>query len=165
MRAGCRGLLGDSGGAVVELAVVLSFLGVPLLLGTTDIAQLVYSSIEVSDAAHAGAMYGMTSQASASQTAQITTAAQNDASDFGASLIVTPTAYFACASDEGGTQYPGTVAGEAAAVAACTGGDNHALEFIQVSVSAPVTLPFACCGIPNPMTLSSTSVMEVEDMP
>jgi hypothetical protein len=109
----------------------------------------------------------MTSSNLASDTANIQAAAQNEASDFGggsgvfsAALTVTPTAYWACSANQGGTQYTG-VNGKANAATACTGTGNYPLEFIQVVVSAPVTLPFHCCGLPATTTLSGTSVMEV----
>jgi Flp pilus assembly protein TadG len=159
----CRRVCGDSGNAVLEFAVIMAFLAPPLLLGTTDLAVLVYSSIEISNAAHAGAMYGMTNSNLASATAMIQIVAQNEASDFGTNLVVTPTTYYACSADQGGAQYPTTTAGLAAAAAACpSSATNHYLEFLQVVASAPVTLPFSCCGLPKTTTLTRTSVMEVE---
>jgi len=121
-------------------------------------AVLIYSSIEIANAAHAGVMYGMTAPNLAADTANITLAAQNEASDFGANLTVTPTAYYACATDQGGAQY----ASSTAATTACTGTGNSSLEYVQVVVSAPVTLPFSCCGLKSPVTLTRSSVMEVE---
>ena len=44
---------------------MIGVIGVPLLLVTTDLATIVYGSIEISNAAHAGAMYGMTSATAA----------------------------------------------------------------------------------------------------
>jgi Flp pilus assembly protein TadG len=164
----CGDLCGESGASLVEVALILSFFGVPLLFGTSDMATLVYSSIELSNAAHVGAMYGMVSSNAASEIANITTAAQNEATDFvtsqGAStLTVTPTSYYACSVAEGGTQYPNTAAGLTSASSACpTSAVNHYLLFVQVVVSGPVTLPFSCCGLSSTITLSSKSVMEVE---
>jgi hypothetical protein len=110
----------------------------------------------------------MTSSNLAADTPGITLAAQNEAPAFvnsqGAStLTVTPTTYYACSAAQGGTQYPTTTAGLTAAQAACpSSATNHYLQFIQVVVSGPVTLPFSCCNFPASITLSSTSVMEVE---
>jgi Flp pilus assembly protein TadG len=157
----------------VELALIVSILGLPLLLGIADMGMLVYSAIEIADAAHAGAMYGITSASAASETSNMIAAAQADAPNFvnglGAStLTVTPTSYYACSVAEGGTQYTPAEYGsitlaQAAANAACTPSPNHALYFVQVVASAPVTLPFHCCGLPATFTMSSTSVMEVEE--
>jgi hypothetical protein len=124
-------------------------------------ASLVYDSIEISNAANAGAAYGMQSLTFASNTSGMTTAAQNEASDFGAALSVTPTTYYACSSAIGGTQYTGASA-QSNANAGCTGTGNHALEFVQVKTSASVTPSIHWLGLPSSFTLTGSSVMEVE---
>jgi Flp pilus assembly protein TadG len=159
--AHCSGLRGESGGALVELAVVVAFLGIPLLLGTAEMASLVYDSIEISNSANAGSAYGMQSLTYASNTSGMTTAAQTEASDFGAALSVTPTTYYACSNAIGGTQYTGSSA-QSNANAACTGIGNHALEFVQVKTSASVTPSIHWLGLPSSFTLTGSSVMEVE---
>lgn len=170
LRLAARGrhLAGDSGQALAEFAVILGVIGVPLLLGTTDLAFLVYDSIEVSSAAHAGAMYGMTSASAASETSSIVAAVQSEAADFASSsLTIAPTTYYACSAAEGGTQYTGSnnqvnsVALANAAAACPAGAANHYLEFVQVNVSASVTPPFHCPGLPSTFQLNSQSVMEV----
>jgi Flp pilus assembly protein TadG len=153
------GFRGDRGSALVEFALVLSFFAMPMLLGTAEMATLIYASIEVSNAAHAGAMYGMMSSTFAGNSAQIIGAAQAEASDFGANLVVTPTSYFACSAALGGTRYTS----QTAANTACSGAGNHSLQFIQVAASVPVVLPFRCPGIPSTITLNSSSIMEVEE--
>ncbi|MGD0729683.1 MAG: hypothetical protein ABR956_00360 [Terracidiphilus sp.] len=158
--ARCRELRDDSGNAVVELALVVSFFGAPMLFATVDLSTLFFDSIEISNASHSAAMYGMQSASYASQTTTMTTIAQADASDFAsANVSVTPTIYYACSNAQGATQYNTN----SAATSACTGSGNQPLEFVQVVVSAPVTLPFTCCGLPTSNTLSSTSVMQVEE--
>jgi len=157
-----RRLRSQSGSAMVELAVVVSILGVPLLIGTSQMGLIVYDSIEVSNAAYVGAEYGMQSLTYASDTAQITAAARAEAADFsGTSVTVTPTIYYACATAMGGTQYTGTNA-QSNAVAACTGSDNRAVEFIKVTTSVPVTPVIHAPGLPATYTLTGSSVMEVE---
>ncbi len=164
IRARCASLRGEGGGALVELAIMLALLGVPLLLGTADIATLIYSSIEVSNAAHAGAIYGMQSAADANNSADIIIAAQDEASDIPtANMNVTPSVFYACSASESGTQYPGTTEGEAEATSDCAGAGNHPLEFVQVVAAVSVTPPFHCPGLPATLKLRSTSVMEVEE--
>jgi Flp pilus assembly protein TadG len=142
------------------MALMLGLFAPPLLLGTADVGTWVYSSIEISNASHAAAMYGMTSLTAAADTTGMTTIAQAEASDFGTNLTVTPTVYFACSAAEGGTQYTT----QTAANAICpSGATNHNLEFIQVVVSGHVTPPLHCPGLPATFTQSSTSVMEVEE--
>jgi Flp pilus assembly protein TadG len=151
-------LRGDAGSALAELGVFFSMLVVPLLLGTTDLATVVYDSIEISNAAHAGAVAGAPTSAQAAATSTIKTAAQAEAADFSSSSVtVTPTTYYVCNTAQGGTQY----STQSAANTACTS-PAYALEFVQVTVSAPLTLPFHCCGLPASITLYSSSVMEVE---
>lgn len=149
----------EDGGALVELAVVLGILGVPLLLATLYTSTLLFDEIEIANAAHAGALYGMQSMGYAADTAGITAAAQNEAADFGTSLTVTPTIYYACSSAEGGTQY----STQTDATTACTGGLNHPLEFLQVTASGSAKPIASVPGLPSTIALSSTSVMEVEE--
>ena len=99
-----REMRGDAGGAIVEMALMIGIFGTPMMLATVESATWVYSSIEVSNAAHAGAMYGMTSATLAADTSGIA-AARAEATDFGTNLTVTPTVYFACSAAIGGTQY------------------------------------------------------------
>ncbi len=152
-------MLADRGDALVEAAVMLSLFVVPVLLGTIDVGTVVYSSIEVTDAAHAGAMYGMVSSTFAADSANIKAAAQADAADFGTNLAVTPTVYYACSSALTGTQY----ATQSAAVSACSGSGNHALQFIQVVASAQVRPGFRLPGLAATFPVSVTAVMEVQE--
>lgn len=153
-----KGLRDESGNALIELALMTSFIGVPLLLGTMQTGFLVYDSIEISDAAYAGALYGMQSATFAAESSTIVSTAQAEAADFGTALTVTPTAYYACSLDIVGAQYTT----QSAANSACTGGTNHALEFIKVTTSATVTPIVHCPGLAKTYTLTGTSTLEVE---
>jgi Flp pilus assembly protein TadG len=158
IRVGCRGMRDDAGGSLVELGFMLSILGVPLMLGVVYMGNLEHYSIEISNAAHAGAMYGMRSSTYASNTSGITTASRNEASDFGTALAVTPTTYYACSNAEGGTTYTT----QALAAAGC-GTGTHTLEFLQVVATASVTPLGSVSGMASTVSLSSTSVMEVQE--
>jgi Flp pilus assembly protein TadG len=158
----CRKQLGrESGNASLELALALSMFGAPLMLGTSEAAFMIYDSIEVSNAAHAGAMYGMISSTLASDTSGIQRAAQGEAADFGNNLTVTPTVYYACSNAVTGTQY----STESAASAVCPGNNpsNHYLEFVQVASSISVTSPVQMPGLPKTWTLNGSSTMEVQE--
>jgi len=155
--ARCGLLRGEGAGSLVEVALFVSILVPPILLGVADMGMVIYYSIEISNAAHTGALYGMPTSVDAANTAGITTAAQAEAHDFpSAKVTVTPTTYWVCNTAQGGTTY----ATSAAATSPCS--PAYPLEFVKVVVSAPVTPPFHCCGIPASITLSSTSIMEVE---
>lgn len=158
-RAAARALADEAGNALIELAIVLSLLGVPLLTGTIYIGVMLLDSIIVTNAAHAGAEYAMTSSTYAEDSAGIVTAAQDDATGLGVTLNVTPTMYYACSTAINGTQYTT----QAAANAACTGGTSHSLQFIQVTTSATITPPVTLPGLSKSVTLTGTSVQEVEE--
>jgi Flp pilus assembly protein TadG len=152
-----RRLRDESGSALVELGLTLGLLGVPLLMGTVHFSILLIDSMIVSNAAHAGAEYAMASSTYAEDTSNIVTAAQEDASGLGTTLNVTPTIFYACSASIGGTQY----STQSAAATACS--SSHALEFVQVVANATVTPVLGFPGFPNTVTLSGTSIMEVEE--
>lgn len=159
VKACLRLLQEDAGNAIVEMAFCISLLGIPILFGTVDLSTMVYNSIEVSSAAHAGAMYGMISSTFAADTAGVSSAAANDAPDLNSILVVTPTVYYACSDSLGGVQY----STQSAATSACTGGSNHSLEFVKVVTTATVHPTIRCPGLPATYTLVGASVMEVEE--
>lgn len=149
----------ETGSAMVELGFMLAILGLPLLLATSYFGVLLLDQIEVSNAAHTGAMYAMTSSTFAEDSSNIIAAAQAETNRFGSALSVTPNIFYACSTAIGGTQY----STQALANAACTGGTNHSLEFISVTASASVTPLGSFPGFAKTVTISSTSVMEVEE--
>ena len=151
----------EQGSALVELALVVALLGVPLLLATGEVGPLLYDAAEVQNAAHAGALYGMQSSTFAADTIGMITAAQTEATDFSSSLTVVPLTYYACATAIGGTQYTGSNA-QSSAQSACTGTGNHPLEFVQVSTTLQVSPAIRCPGLATTFTLTGSSVMEVE---
>jgi Flp pilus assembly protein TadG len=155
----CRFLREEQGNALIEMALCISLLGMPLLVGTVELGGMIYTSIEVSNAAHAAAMYGMISSTFAASSSGMITAAQNEATDLGTNLSVTPTAFYACSQAVNGTQY----STQSAANSACTGGTNHTLEFVKVNTSTTVTPPIRCPGLPASYTLTGLSVMEVQE--
>jgi Flp pilus assembly protein TadG len=154
----CRLLREEHGNALVETAMCLSFLGLPMLVGTVEMGGMTYESVEISNAAHAGAAYGMISSTFAGDTSNIIAAAQAEASDFGTGLSVTPVVYYACSNSIGGTQYTS----QSAASTGCSG-SGHSLEFIQVTTSGTVTPAIHCPGLPASYTLKGVSVMEVQE--
>ncbi len=157
-----RELGGDRGSAVVELALLVAFFATPLLLGTAEVGILVYDSIEVTNAAAAGAGYAMQSATYSADTSGITAAARAEAADFsGTTLSVTPSVFYVCSTAITGTRYTGSSA-QSNATSACTGGTNHALQFVEVTTSASVSPPVQIVGLPTTFTLSGESTMEVE---
>ena len=157
--ARCRPWRGESGGAIVELALTLSLLGVPMLAGTVDMGIYIYDSIEVSDAAHAAAMYGSYSSGYATDNTTMKSIAQADAANFGAGLTATPSTFYVCSSAIGGAQY----STQSAATTACTGAGNHPLQLVQVLTTANAAVPIHVPTFPSTLVVSGTSVMEVQE--
>ncbi len=150
----------EAGNAALELALTFGIFALPLMVGGSELASVIYDSIELSNCAHAGAMYGMMSSTFAADTAGIQKAAQAEAADFGTSVTVTPTSYYACSSAVDGTQY----ATEAAAAAVCpANASNHYLQFINVVSTVTITPPAQLPGLPKTWTLHGSSVMEVQE--
>jgi Flp pilus assembly protein TadG len=71
---------GERGDALVEMAILLPLLTL-LLLGAFEVALAVYTSIEVSSAALAGAQYGAQNSTNAGDTTGIQNAATADAAN------------------------------------------------------------------------------------
>jgi hypothetical protein len=89
----------EAGQSLVEFALALPLLLV-LVLGAIDLGRLVYMSVGVTNAAHAGAQYGCQNPAAAGDVTGIQTAAANDAADLvgvgNGSLTTTSTSYCQC---------------------------------------------------------------------
>lgn len=87
----------DTGSATVEFALLLPMM-LLLVLGVVDFARLFYAAITVASAARAGVQYGAQDTTTARNTAQMQTAALNDATDI---TGVTATAEFYCECSNG----------------------------------------------------------------
>ena len=134
-----RGIFFDeAGSSLVELTLFMGLLAPVMLFGTCEVASLAYASIEVSNAAHAGAAYAAVTYMQNSKTAlptaaQVTTAAQNDVPDIAAFLkkgtSLTATMATGCT---GGTATAGNTI-----PTTCAG----ALPFVQVTINATVVPP------------------------
>jgi Flp pilus assembly protein TadG len=141
------------GQAMVELAIALPIL-LLLTLGVIEFGRAAYYSIEVSDAARAGAQYGSQSLADAANTVNITQAALNSAQDISAGITFNPPPAQSCVC-------PGT--------AAVTGGDCTGLlgcfyPMVYVTVTTKYTLDtlFQYPGLPTSFSLNGSSTMPVQ---
>jgi Flp pilus assembly protein TadG len=154
----------EEGQALIEAAVTLPIL-LLLLVGATDFAMAAYGSIEVTNAANAGADYGAASAIAAADQAGIENAAATDAANMvtpaGASTLTTSVSYSYICSN--GAPWAGTPP-----VVSCPGG--AAVETIltvntTASYSPPihlVALPFiGTLGLPTSYTLVGQAVRKV----
>ena len=115
----------ESGHAILELAILAPMLML-LLFGMGDFARVFYAGIEVTNAAYAGAMYGVQTVGTAKKLDAIRTAAKNDASDLkAASLTVTPAQVCKCPDNSAGS-----------CTGTCSGGGKLRL-YVQVTATYP----------------------------
>jgi Flp pilus assembly protein TadG len=141
----------ESGQAFVELALVLPIF-LLLLVGAAELGRIAYASIEVSNAARAGAAYGAQSHITASDPVGIQLAATQDAPDI-TSISATATQSCSCSD--------GTAITCANAATSCIS-PARIIEYVQVNTTAPVNTLFHLPGIPNSITLNGQAIMRVE---
>jgi Flp pilus assembly protein TadG len=128
----------ERGESLVEFALMLPFLGL-LLLGVIDFGRAYYLSIEVTSAAHTGALYGVRNP---SDTTGMQSAAIGDAADISS---ITATATYGCECSDGSN-----------AVAPCSvrpSCSTNVVNYVQVNTSATYKPMFPWPGIPGTMTL------------
>ena len=141
-------LFGSGGAAAVELALMLPFL-VFMLITVVELGRLAYFSIEVSNAAHAGAQYGAQSEVTAASNAGMVQAALNDGYNV---TGLTATAGYFCECSTG-TSVVSCV------LASCSG--SRLIEYVQVNTSATVKPLVQYPGIPASYNLSGSAIMRV----
>jgi Flp pilus assembly pilin Flp len=153
-----RALREDTGASLIEVSLILGILAPAMLMGTAGAAGFVYASIEVSNAAHAGAAYAAEYYIANSNTAlptssQVTSAVQNDAPELTAVL-------------KPGTSISVTMATGCTGGAATTGNSipscsSGVLPYVQVTTQATVAPLTAFSGLPSSITMSSQAVINL----
>ncbi len=168
LTARVAGLHDESGNALIELAMIFTFLGIPMLWGTSQMGVLVYDSIEVSNAANAGAVFGAQTTSEAINTSGIASAAQADASDFprtnmgNSALTVTSNIFYYCANAIGGANPQYTTTAAATAACGAAGSTNETVEFVQVNTSATVTPFLKFPGMRSSYPIVGQSILAVQ---
>jgi Flp pilus assembly protein TadG len=156
-----RDLSLDKGQAFVELALVLPVF-MMLLVGVVVVGRLAYASIEVSNAARAGAAYAAQTSTTAADSTNITLAAKQDGSNIISSdLTVTPTYSCSCESNTGTIASLNSCSSADANLTTC-GGTSRIVVVVQVNTSAPVGTLFHLPGIPSTVTLRGQAIMKVQ---
>jgi Flp pilus assembly protein TadG len=146
-RAGKYWHQGRWGQSVVELAFMIPVM-IALLLVVSDYARVFYAYLEVSDAARAGAQYGMQNRATAADLSRMQTTAVSAAPDLTA---MTATASSFCTCSDGG-----------ATVSCSSSGCPTTLQlFVQVTTNYTFKTIFAFPGIPGSVALQGISVLRV----
>ena len=145
----CRFASDATGSALVEFALILPVL-LLLTFGAIDFAFWIQRSMVVSEAAHAGAVYGTLPGKDTDfvdMQAAAVAASQNLAG-----LQATPANW--CACSPAGTPLP-------SCSSACPAPSGPQVEYVQVSTSLPVLPLFAYPGIPASFTVQGFSVLRV----
>jgi len=135
------------GTALAELALVTPLLCL-LLCGSIDLGRIFYASIEVANAAHAGAAYGARTVSLANDTAGMKTAALNDAPDYSS---ITAAGSYVCQCPSTGTNVN------------CTNWQGNCLAAPQILVTVTTSMQvypmIPWPGVPNPVTVSSSATI------
>jgi len=146
----------ETGSAMVEMVIVLPFL-LMLLFIATEFGQFSYFSIEVANAAHAGAQFGASSPTNAANISGMQQAALNDASDV-SGLSSTASSFCRCSSGGGNV---------ACLLTSCSG-SSRLIQYVKVNTKAtlipwfsypPISTAFAPLVSPN--SFNATAIMRV----
>jgi Flp pilus assembly protein TadG len=135
----------DQGSSIVETALILPVLFLMLVVAV-DLGRAYYVAIEVTSAAHAGALYG--AQFS-NDTVGMTTAAALDAPDVPTLKAV---ATYGCECAEGGGASPSC----ATVPASCT---YNVVNYAEVDTSVNYVPILIYPGLPQSFTLTGKSIM------
>ncbi len=138
---------GESGQALVELALILPFMFL-LLMGAGEMARLAYAAIEVTHAARAGASYGIQSVDTMGDKAGIQSAAKEDAPDL-TGLTTAETYSYVC-SDQSAYD---------ASTSSCDDGAD-VLTYLHVTATTQFSPLIGFPGLPTSFTLTGTSIDE-----
>jgi len=141
----------NHGAALVELALVTPIL-LLLVFGAVDFGHAYYVGIEVANAAHAGAEYGSQNP---SDTAGITAAAKQSASDLPNLTVTVPTWGCECSD---GSSYSANCAPMPVCSANSSRGGN-VVHRVQVTISAVYKTLVPWPGIPTSLTLTRTATI------
>jgi Flp pilus assembly protein TadG len=150
----------ESGNALVELAVCLPLL-VLTLIGTADFARVFYTSIELTNAARAGAQYGSRNPGQSSSPSLMQTTATGAVNITG--VTATAARLCQCASDAGAFSDTTPVNSCTTAVTtACTGG-LHRVMTVTVTTQKTFTTIVNYIGIPASMALTRAATLRVSE--
>lgn len=133
------------GSSVVEVALLMPVL-LLILVGAVDLGRAYFMAIEVSSAAHAGALYGVQNP---TDTSGMESAAKLNASDV-SSLVTTAT--YGCECSDGTLQ-------NASCTSAPTACPFNVVNYVQVGTSATYTTLIDWPGIPSSVALAGSAWM------
>jgi Flp pilus assembly protein TadG len=142
-----EGLKSDSAQALVELAFVLPVASL-LVVGTIEVGRLANTSIVLKHAARAGVAYGAQNRVTASDTAGMSQAAQQDSSGI-ANLTVTPSHYCTCSDGTASSCQPTD----------CSG--SRIIEYVKVDTQTTMNTLMPYPALPRSYTVKGEDIMRV----
>jgi Flp pilus assembly protein TadG len=160
----------NRGAALVELALTtpLFFL---LMMGSLEIGRVAYYSVEVENAARAGASFGAVNVQNANTSASVQQAAKNDAPDVSNLIVVSPGQLCVCETITTATNSPsfnptsGTTSCTSTTITNCTAESSSSLQsvvsYITVSTQATVDPLVHVPGLPNTYNLTGYSALRI----
>jgi Flp pilus assembly protein TadG len=140
----------QAGSALVEFALTMPIL-TALILGSAELGQMTYASVEVENAARAGVSYGCQTSATAGDTAGIQNAASADAPD----ITLGPTSVSTSCICSNGS---GAASG-ACVSTSCTTSQPETI--LTVQTQATLTPFVRAPGLPGSFTLHGQAVQKV----
>lgn len=149
----------ERGGALVEFALILPLL-ILVLIGLVELGRLAYFTIEVTNAAHAGAQYGALGYPNA-VSPNMKVAANKDGQNSISSFQMLANYVCACWNPTTGTETPSVPSQSACSSPCATGG--HSLTYAQVSVTGTINTLFnySMLGLPSQWTVTRVATMRV----
>jgi Flp pilus assembly protein TadG len=150
---GPRGVVvADEGAALVEMALVSPLL-LMLALGAGDFGRVMYASIVLSHAAHAGVQFGSQDVGSAANLADIEQAARDEARNIGTIGVV---ARVECERQD----QPGTLVDCAETTCPAAYGEPRVFSEVTTTFTFQTLVPYPL--IPNTVSLSRTARIRVQ---
>lgn len=154
MMRGRLALRDDTGGALLDVAVVAPFL-MMLLVGTIDIGRYEYQAIELGNAVRAGVQYGAHSRITAYDTDGMISATTNDAHDV--SLANVTANNFCSCHDSGSAVSCSTLPDPCTAASA----SDYRDLFVTVAAQGTYTPLVQYPGFTEPLGLSRVATQQV----
>ena len=152
MRHQIRKLRSRAGNSAVELALAFSVLGL-LALGIADFGRIYYTSIELANAATAGALYGSFTVGRSTDFAGMKTAATNEATDLNLQTAnVTATRYCQC---------PNASQNDCSNLNACGAGVKMR-NYVKVTTNLTYKTMSKFPNMPNTIPIARQSVIRVQ---
>lgn len=155
-----RVVTSERGSALVEMAVCLPIL-LLLLFGSIDFGRVFYTSMELNNAARAGAQYGAFNLARSGNTATMQSTATGAVNISGVSAIASRSCQ--CATDSGTFSATSPSANNCRSLVAVSCPGTHRVVTVTVAATKTFVTTASFPGIPNSIALSRTATLRVSE--